>query len=110
MREFFSVPGQAGTKPDRGVKKEDTPESAPSVQEVDDYIADHSLCVDAEQFCRYYAAGGWRDRDGKPVRNWKQKLHTWDSKNRGAVPAHTPAFACERPPAYGDGRIDWLEC
>ena len=30
----------------------------------------------------YFCEGKWTDSEGKPVKNWKQKALTWDSKER----------------------------
>lgn len=34
----------------------------------------------AQKFFDYYSAGNWVDGKGDPVRNWKQKFLTWESK------------------------------
>ena len=36
----------------------------------------------AKPFYNYYAAGGWRDSEGKPVFNWQQKLVAWQMRER----------------------------
>lgn len=49
----------------------------PTLEEVNAYITEKSLSVDGKTFIDYYEAGDWIDGNGKPVRNWKQKLLTW---------------------------------
>lgn len=56
--------------------------TAPSLEEVKAYIAERGLVVDAEKFIAYFTEGNWHDSKGKPVRNWKQKLITWDTQGR----------------------------
>ena len=80
----------------------------PSLSQISDYIVSHGLHVDAEEFFRYYDAGHWHDRDGNPVRSWRQKLLTWDSKNRSRGRPETPAFAFERAPENAGDGVDWL--
>lgn len=49
----------------------------------------------AKPFFDYYAAGGWRDSDGRPVSSWRQKLTAWktradDKLRRQAVSERKP--------------------
>jgi hypothetical protein len=53
---------------------------APTLQEVQDYCKERNSCVDAKKFFDYYVAGDWEDAKGNQVKNWKQKLLTWESK------------------------------
>lgn len=46
----------------------------PSVEEVADYIREHGLGVDAQDFLDRCDAAGWRDGKGEPVTNWKSWL------------------------------------
>lgn len=50
----------------------------PTLEEVKQYISDNPELsnVDARDFWKGYADGGWIDTQGKPVRNWKLKLRT----------------------------------
>lgn len=52
----------------------------PSIEDVEAYVKEKNLSVDAQKFFDYFEASEWVDSMGKPVRNWKQKLITW-SKN-----------------------------
>ena len=36
----------------------------------------------AKPFFEYFDTGKWVDAKGQPVRNWKQKFLTWESKER----------------------------
>lgn len=62
-------------------KKRFTP---PTLEEVKAYIAERNCAavVDAKKFFDYFETGGWHDSEGKPVRNWKQKLITWETHGR----------------------------
>ncbi|HOK66369.1 MAG TPA: hypothetical protein PLV55_06110 [Anaerohalosphaeraceae bacterium] len=58
-----------------------------SLEEIAEYIRQNPdlSCVNAEQFWKYYAVDAdppWTDSNGKPVRNWKQKLRTWAAHSR----------------------------
>ena len=52
--------------------------SPPTFEEVADYIRERGSKVDAKVFYDYFSAGGWIDAKGQPVRNWKQKIITWE--------------------------------
>lgn len=55
---------------------------APSLEDVQAYIAEKGLIVNGQVFLDYFTAGNWKDSEGKPVKNWKQKLITWDERDR----------------------------
>ena len=50
----------------------------PSLDEVIAYVRQRGSSVDPAKFFEYYEAGGWKDGKGNPVKNWKQKLLTWE--------------------------------
>jgi hypothetical protein len=52
-------------------KKEFTP---PTLEEVKAYCEERKNNVDAKRFIDYYSVDDWKDKNGKPVRNWKQKM------------------------------------
>ena len=52
----------------------------PTLEEVKAYIKEKGYSVDANKFFQYYSVGHWIDSKGKPVRNWKQKIITWENK------------------------------
>jgi hypothetical protein len=56
----------------------------PTIEEVREYINERNCAnvVDAQKFFDYFETGGWHDSEGKPVKNWKQKLITWESTGR----------------------------
>ena len=53
----------------------------PTLGDIQEYIASKKLNVDAEQFYDYFDTGGWVDSKGNKVKNWKQKLLTWNKYN-----------------------------
>ena len=65
--------------PPKPKEKKFTP---PTVEDVAAYVADRKLVVDPKTFYDYFTAGNWKDSEGKPVKNWKQKALTWDSHER----------------------------
>ena len=53
----------------------------PTLEEVRAYVKERNSLVDPIKFFEYYETGGWKDSKGNPVRNWKQKLLTWEKKD-----------------------------
>ena len=54
----------------------------PKLDDINAYIAEKGLIVNGQVFLDYFTAGNWKDSEGKPVKNWKQKLITWDERDR----------------------------
>ena len=50
----------------------------PTLEEVNEYVMERGLHVVAKDFYDYFTVGEWKDKNGVPVRNWKQKILTWE--------------------------------
>ena len=59
--------------------KENIKRKEPTLKEIEDYIKEKGLNVNAKQFYDYFTAGNWIDSKGNKVKSWKQKLLTWNS-------------------------------
>ena len=62
---------------EKSKRKKFTP---PSFDEVKAYAVSRGNKVDPVKFFDYYTAGSWKDAKGNPVKNWKQKMITWESR------------------------------
>lgn len=77
-------PPQLNTK-ESSTKESNTKKSStkrfvpPSLEEVEKYCQERKNNVDAKKFFDYFTASDWVDAKGNPVRNWKQKIITWES-------------------------------
>lgn len=60
----------------------------PTLDEVKAYCQERGNNVDAKAFFDYYDTGNWKDAKGKPVRNWKQKVITWERSDDGGKPKY----------------------
>ena len=54
----------------------------PTLEEVRAYVKDRNSPVDPQKFFDYFSTGNWIDSKGQPVRNWKQKLITWEGRQQ----------------------------
>lgn len=52
--------------------------SKPTLEEVKEYCKERNNNVDPNKFYDYYSVNNWIDNKGNKVRNWKQKLITWE--------------------------------
>lgn len=50
----------------------------PTLDEIKKYINEKELKVDGLHFYNYFTEGNWIDSKGNKVKNWKQKLLTWN--------------------------------
>ena len=65
----------------------------PTLDEVKAYCQERNNNVDAQKFVDYYSASKWIDGKGEPVKNWKQKVITWernDTNGRSKQPDFEP--------------------
>jgi len=65
---------------DKSKRKKFTP---PTLKEIEEYVKERNSPVDAKRFFEYYESGGWKDGKGQAVKNWKQKLITWEQHDSG---------------------------
>ena len=84
-------PPQLNTK-ESSTKKESTKRLntkrfvPPALEEIEKYCKERNNNVDPKKFFDYFSASDWIDSKGNPVRNWKQKIITWEGykeKNNG---------------------------
>jgi len=69
-------------KPDQKPKTPKKPQfTKPTLEQVKEYNTSRGGYADANKFYDYYEAGNWKDQSGKKIKNWKQKLITWENKS-----------------------------
>ena len=52
--------------------------SPPTLDEVAEYCRQRNSSVDPKAFWEFFNEGNWKDSKGQPVKNWKQKVLTWE--------------------------------
>lgn len=55
----------------------------PTLEDVKKYVKEKGYSVDPDVFFEFFDVGGWVDSRGNKVKNWKQKLITWNSFGNG---------------------------
>ena len=53
----------------------------PTLEEVQEYCKERKNNVDPRKFYDYYEVNDWIDNKGNKVKNWKQKIITWEKHN-----------------------------
>lgn len=53
--------------------------SKPTLEEVKEYCKERNNNVDPKKFFDYYEVNNWVDNKGNKVKNWKQKVITWEN-------------------------------
>jgi len=67
----------------------------PSVEEVKTYCAERNNKINAEQFVDFYSANGWVQGKGKPIKEWKACVRTWErseAEKKGKPPSDKNKF------------------
>lgn len=62
----------------------------PTIEEVRAYCRERNSSVDPDKFFEYFQTGNWKDSKGNPVKNWKQKIITWEKFNNNNTDRHEP--------------------
>ena len=62
----------------------------PSLDDVCAYCRQRKNNVSADQFIDHYDANGWVQGKGKPIRDWKAAVRTWE---RNGIRRQSPAAA-----------------
>lgn len=58
----------------------------PTLEEIKNYCLERKNNVDAKKFYEYYSLNDWKDKDGKQIKNWKQKIiAVWEGQNKNPV-------------------------
>lgn len=63
----------------KNIKNKRREEGKPTLSEIQKFVVDNSLNVNAERFFEYYSAKGWKI-NGKPIDEWQQLVRTWEQK------------------------------
>ncbi len=54
----------------------------PTLDEVKEYCRERQSTVSAESFFDFYTANGWKQGQGKPIKDWRAAVRTWERRDR----------------------------
>lgn len=63
----------------------------PAVEEVQAYCHERGNSIDAQRFVDFYTANGWVQGKGKPIKDWKAVVRTWE-RNEKSNKQQKPGF------------------
>ena len=64
----------------------------PTLEEVEEYCKKRNSSVDAKTFYEYFETGNWVDSKGNKVKNWKQKIITWENSRKSVKAKEEPKW------------------
>lgn len=64
----------------------------PTLEEIEAYCKERNNKVNPQAFFDYFTTGGWKDSKGNPVKNWKQKIITWEKFETQPKPKKENSF------------------
>lgn len=88
------------------INREKTKFVKPTLEEIKNYIEEKSLNVNADDFYQYFEEGNWIDSKGNKVKNWKQKLLTWNKYKTNAKATPKQSFNQEIDKSVLDSLYD----
>lgn len=56
----------------------------PTIEDVQAYCNERKNGIDPQRFIDYYEANGWVQSRGKPIKDWRAAVRTWESNNKGS--------------------------
>lgn len=101
------VQGNSDAAGERGCEK-----FPPTIEMVTQYVKARGLQVDVKQFLSVNKESGWKDSNGKPIRNWRVWLEGWAQlhplKQRGRCGSGIPTALNYSQRTYQEGELDYL--
>ena len=80
----------------------------PTLEDVKAYCRQRNNNVDPQKFFDYYSEGDWHDGEGKQVKNWKQKLLTWEQKDNAKPVKPNPSKIMNERDIKDDQYANWF--
>ena len=74
------IPPKGGMTAPKNQKKRFVP---PSVDEVRAYCQERGNHIDPQRFVDFYTANGWTQGRGKPIKDWRAAVRTWEGRDTG---------------------------
>lgn len=85
----------------------------PTVEEVKAYCQDRKNAVDPQHFVDYYTANGWVQGKGKPIKDWRATVRTWErsgvQSTSTAPKSVTPGQDFNPSPDQIQRQSEWLD-
>ena len=77
----FSTENQTGTGTGTGTSKKKKKGVPPTLDDVKAYCQERKNKIDPDAFVDFYAAQGWQLSNGRPMKDWKAAIRTWERRD-----------------------------
>lgn len=75
----------------------------PTLEEVAAYCSERRNSVSPSAFVDFYTANGWVQGRGKPIRDWKAAVRTWEKRDKDAAkPKQTRSLKDDYDEIFGE--------
>lgn len=74
---------EGAAKPPNHLKEQKKRFVPPSVDEVRAYCQERGNHIDPQRFVDFYTANGWTQGRGKPIKDWRAAVRTWEGRDTG---------------------------
>ena len=64
----------------------------PTVEEVRAYCQERNNGIDPQRFVDFYTANGWTQGRGKPIKDWRAAVRTWEARDEQTAPVQRPVL------------------
>lgn len=64
----------------------------PTVEEVRAYCQERNNGIDPQRFVDFYTANGWTQGRGKPIKDWRAAVRTWEARDKQVTPVQRPVL------------------
>lgn len=64
----------------------------PTVEEVRAYCQERNNGIDPQRFVDFYTANGWTQGRGKPIKDWRAAVRTWEARDKQTAPVQRPVL------------------
>ena len=64
----------------------------PTVEEVRAYCQERNNGIDPQRFVDFYTANGWAQGRGKPIKDWRAAVRTWEARDKQTAPVQRPVL------------------
>ena len=78
----------------------------PTLEELKIYHADHNMTFDVQKFFDFFTEGDWYDSKGNKVRNWKQKMITWQNQEKPSAAQTKKKYTIEKESKYTEDELE----
>lgn len=80
----------------------------PTLDEIKIYHAEQKMTFDIQKFFDYFSEGDWIDSHGNPVRNWKQKMMTWQNTEKPPAAKTKKDFTVGKDRTYTEEELEGM--